>query len=207
MNAWPPQPGLTVMQSTRSTDSAQLGDRLDRRARVDRQAGEAAGVADLLQRVVDVRRRLELDRDRVGARLDELLDLALGPLDHQVAVEQAAGVVHLVADRLDDHRPDRDRRDEVAVHDVDVDRARAGVEHRRELLAEARVVGRQDRRLHLRRDQLASSRFLRALIYTGFSIEPPHRTQVRFAVSLIRTIVECSPQLGQWDMSWKRTRQ
>ena len=104
MNACPPQPGLTVMQSTRSSESAQLGDRLGRRARIDRQAGQAAGVADLAERVVDVGRRLDLDRDRVGAGLDELLDLALGPLDHQVAVEHAARLVHLVADRLDDHR-------------------------------------------------------------------------------------------------------
>ena len=42
---------------------------------------------------------------------------------------------------------DRDRRDEVAVHHVDVDHARAGLHHGADLLAEARVVGRQDRRL------------------------------------------------------------
>ena len=34
---------------------------------------------------------------------------------------------------------------EVAVHDVDVDRLRAGREHRGDLLAEPREVGREDR--------------------------------------------------------------
>jgi hypothetical protein len=32
---------------------------------------------------------------------------------------------------------------------------------------------------------------------TGFSIEPPQRTQLSSSVSLIRMIVECSPQAGQ----------
>ena len=104
-------------------------------------------LADLHQRVVDVRRRLELDRDRVGAGLRELRHLALGPLDHQVTVEHSPGLVNLVADRLDDHGADRDRRDEVAVHDVDVDSPRAGLHDRAHLLAEACVIGRQDRRL------------------------------------------------------------
>ncbi len=81
------------------------------------------------QRVVDVRRRLRVDGDHVGARLGERLDLALGPLDHEVAVEDPAAAVHELPDRGDDQRPDRDRRDEVAVHHVDVDHARAGVHH------------------------------------------------------------------------------
>ena len=51
-----------------------LGDRLDRldgRAGVDHDAGGAAELADQLQRVVDVRRRLGVDRDHVRARLGE----------------------------------------------------------------------------------------------------------------------------------------
>ena len=57
----------------------------------------AAVLADHLQRVVDVRRRLGVDGDHVGARLRERLDLALGPLDHQVAVEDAAALVDELA--------------------------------------------------------------------------------------------------------------
>ena len=46
--------------------------------------------------------------------------------------------------RLDHQRPDGDVGHEVTVHDVDVDDARAGVEHGLDVVAEAREVGRQD---------------------------------------------------------------
>ena len=72
-------------------------------------------------------------------------DLLLGPLDHQVDVDEAADVVDLVGERLDDGRAHAQRRDEVAVHHVDVDRPRAGVEHGGDLLAEAGEVGGEDR--------------------------------------------------------------
>ena len=126
-----------------------LGDGLDRGGRVDRKAGQTPGVPDLLQREVHVRCRLGLDRDRVGARGGELLDLALRVLDHQMAVENAARGMDLFADGLHDHRADRDRRDEVAVHHVDVNHPRARVHHGLDLLGQPRVVGRQDRRLDL----------------------------------------------------------
>ena len=58
----------------------------------------------------------------------------------------APAVVDLLGERVDDERAHADRRHEVAVHDVDVDRARAGVEHGGDLLAEAGEVGGQDRR-------------------------------------------------------------
>ena len=144
-NAWPPQPGLTVMQSSRSSSVDQLGDGDDRRARAQGQAGAAAGVAHGRERVVGVRRGLDVERDAVRARLGELRDVALGTLDHQVDVEIAAGVVDLVGERGDDRRPHAERRDEVPVHDVDVDRARAGVEDLLHLRAQAREVGGEDR--------------------------------------------------------------
>ena len=49
------------------------------------------------------------------------------------------------ASACDDRRAHAQRRDEVAVHDVDVDRPRAGVEHGGDLLAEAGEVGGEDR--------------------------------------------------------------
>ena len=48
-----------------------------------------------------------------------------------------AGVVDLVGERRDDRRPHAERGDEVAVHDVDVDRARPRLEHVADLGAEA----------------------------------------------------------------------
>ena len=46
MNAWPPQPGFTVMQSDLVELRAHLAHDLGRRARVEGQAGAAAGLAD-----------------------------------------------------------------------------------------------------------------------------------------------------------------
>ena len=80
----------------------ELAHDLGRRARVERQAGAAAGVADGGERVVGVRRGLDVDRDAVGARVGEGGDVALGPLDHQVDVDVAAGLVDLVGERRDD---------------------------------------------------------------------------------------------------------
>jgi len=41
----------------------------------------------------------------------------------------------------------------------------------------------------------------------GDSIEPPQFLHVTFAVSDIRAIVECAPQLGHSERSSKRRRQ
>jgi hypothetical protein len=43
--------------------------------------------------------------------------------------------------------------------------------------------------------------------YTGFSIDPPQPAQTWSWLSRIRTIVECSPHVGQYPISWNRTRQ
>ena len=108
--------------------------------------GAAAGVAHGRERVVGVRRRLDVDRDAVGAGRGELGDVTLRALDHQVDVDVPARVVDLTGERLDDRRAHAERRHEVAVHHVDVDRARAGGEHRADLLAQPGEVRREDRR-------------------------------------------------------------
>ena len=74
----------------------------------------------------------------------------LGPLDHQVHVHGAAAVVDLVSDRRHDLGPEGDDRHEMAVHHVDVEGARAGIEHLDGLAAEGAEVGREDGRLHVR---------------------------------------------------------
>jgi hypothetical protein len=132
----------------------------------------------------------------VGARLREVWDVTFGALDHQVHVDDPTRVVHLVGQRVDDQRAHRDRRHEMAVHDVDVDRPRARVHHRRDLLAQAREVGCQDRG----RDAVRRA-------HMGTSIELRQWLQTYSAVSDIRTIVECSPQFGHTERSSKRCRQ
>ena len=126
--------------------------------------------------------------------------MALGALHHQVDVQPAARPADLVAQRLYDQRTDRDRRDEVAVHHVDVDDAGTRLHDGGDLIAQACEVGREDRRENAPPAwQLVGHR--------GWSIEAPQWLQLSIAVLDMRTIVECSPQLGQSDTSSKRRRQ
>ena len=118
-------------------------DGLDRRARIERHAGLLAERADRLQRAVDVRARLDVHGDDVGAGLGEGLEIGIAGRDHQVHVEHLPGVR---AQRLHHVRADGDIRHEVAVHDVDVDPVGAGGIDRAHLLAELGEVGGQDRR-------------------------------------------------------------
>jgi hypothetical protein len=166
----------------------------DRRARVAGEAGAAVALADLGQHAVQMRRRLGVDRDAVRAGVDELLDLALGPLDHEVAVEEDV-VGEGVAQGGDHERPERDRRDEVPVHDVDVDHAGARVDDEADLVAELREIGREDRGGDA------------DLAHIGCNIEESQWTQRMIAVLDMRTIVECSPHCGHTETSSKRCRQ
>ena len=188
MNSCPPQPGLTVMQSAWSTStSRKTSSGVDGLTASD---GAASGGADVLERVVDVGRRLGVDGDGPGPRLGEGGDLALGALDHEMDVEVRAEVPQ----GLDHVRPHRDRRYEVTVHDVDVDDGRAGVDDGGDLLAQPAEVGGQDRWGDPAR-------------HTSTSIDPPQWLQLSAAVLVIRTIVPCSPQFGHAERSSNRCRQ
>ena len=113
----------------------------------------------------------------------------------------AAGGVDLLGDRLDGVGPEGDRRHEVAVHHVDVDHARARGEHLLDLRAEPAEVGCEDRRGDLARADALGVAQLRALRHSGLSMLPLQWLQTTIAVVDMRTIVECSPQLGQTDCS------
>jgi hypothetical protein len=75
-----------------------------------------------------------------------------------------------------------------------VDHGGAGVDDRGDLLAQRPEVGGQDRGGDPAR-------------HTSTSIEPLQWLQVRVAVLDMRTMVECSPQLGHTERSSKRCRQ
>jgi hypothetical protein len=62
-----------------------------------------------------------VDGDAVRPGLGVIRDGALGPLDHQVHVNAAAGLVHLIGNGLHGHGAERDRGHEVPVHHVHVD--------------------------------------------------------------------------------------
>ena len=98
------------------------------------------------------------------------------------------------AQRLAGARAHGQRRDEVAVHDVDVQDARAGGDDLLGLLAQAAEVRGQ----HGRGD---------AAHQTSRSMDPPQWLQTVVAVLDMRTIVECSPQSGHTERSSKRCRQ
>ena len=117
-----------------------------RRRGVDADAGALAHGVNRAQQAVGVLRRLDVEVDDVAARLGERLELALGLLDHQVDVERER---RRAAHRFDDERAEGDRRDEAAVHHVEVDVVSAALLGRPDLLREAAEVGGEDRRREL----------------------------------------------------------
>ncbi len=131
--------------------SCRAGGRRHRRARSTASGGVAGLSArpaaqpasrTALERVVHVRSGLPVHGDRVRAGVGEVLDVALGALDHQVHVEHPAASCTCSRSAFTISGPDRDRRHEVAVHHVHVDHPRAGVHH---LLRPARRGARSRR--------------------------------------------------------------
>ena len=101
-------------------------------------------VRDGSRRVVD---RLDMERHAVAAGLTNALEVPFRLGDHEVAVEHSSLLVYEPGDRAQHDRPDGDLADEVAVADVEVEDAGAGVEQALQLLAEAGEVRGVDRRL------------------------------------------------------------
>ena len=67
---------------------------------------------------MDCRCRLGLYQEMIGAGVGKSREISLRLNDHQMHVE---GLCGRAADRLQHRRPDRDVRNETAVHHVDVD--------------------------------------------------------------------------------------
>ena len=75
---------------------------------------------------MQVGRRLDVDGDPVRPGAREVVHVSLGPLDHQMDIDEPAHRVNPLDDRVHGQRAERDRRDEMAVHDIDVDHPRPG---------------------------------------------------------------------------------
>jgi hypothetical protein len=99
---------------------------------------------------------LDVDRERIAARLHEPLEVEIGVRDHQVEVQRQS---RALADRLDDGEADRDVGDEVAVHHVHVELVGAPRLDARDLVGEDGVVGGEDGRGDL--DRARHERLLR----------------------------------------------
>ena len=117
-------------------------ERRRRRRRVEHDARLGAELLDVRDRAVQVRHGLDVHRDHAGAGGDEVFDVAIGLLDHQVHVERPRGDA---LDRAHDRRADRDVRDEVAVHHVDVNEVGAAALGGRDVAAERGEVGGENR--------------------------------------------------------------
>ena len=91
MNAWPPNPGSTVMTSSRSSALEPRLGGAERRARLERESdARATGAESRSSAARGIAAGLEVHGDLIGARLAERVHQALGPLDHQVHVEERA---------------------------------------------------------------------------------------------------------------------
>ena len=91
---------------------------------------------------MEVRPRLGMDGDDVGAGLGEGLEEGIDRRDHQMDVERLGGVR---PQRLHHRRADGEVGDEMAVHHVDMDPVGAGLVDRADLLAEPGEIGGEDR--------------------------------------------------------------
>ena len=121
-----PRPARVDGHAQREIESAgDLAQRGGGSGGVDRHADAGAVAADQIGGIRQVGSCLRVKGHRVGARPDELRDLAHGTLDHEVDVDHRARLADLLGEPGDDQRTDRDRRDEVTIHHIDVDHARA----------------------------------------------------------------------------------
>ena len=90
-----------------------------------------------------MRPRLDMHDHAIGAGIGKSLEIRVGRCDHQMHIEE---FVRQRPDGAHDLWPDRDVRDEMPVHDIDMNPVGAGGDNRAHLLAEPREVGRKNGR-------------------------------------------------------------
>ncbi len=100
--------------------------------------------ADRLEGAEHVLGGFHLDGDDVGSGEGKLGNEALGFVDHQVHVDDRARLMHHRRQGFDDDRADGYIRDELAVHDIDMDVFRAGFERLRDLIPQPKEIGGQN---------------------------------------------------------------
>ena len=143
MKAWPPKPGLTDITSTRSIRSMTYSIALTGVPGLSDDAGLLAERADRLQRAMQMRTGLGMDRDVIAAGLGEGFEIGIAGRDHQMRVEDLLGVR---AHRLDDVGAVGNVGNEMSVHHVEMDPVGAGRIDGADLFAELGEIRRQDRR-------------------------------------------------------------
>src|SRR5690606_10718945 len=92
---------------------------MQRRGRIEHQAGFAATVADHLQAAVDVLAGFRVEGNVGGTGLNEITDDAVDRLHHQMDVD--GGLEAVITQRLAHHGADGQVRHVMIVHHVEVD--------------------------------------------------------------------------------------
>ena len=118
---------------------------LERRGRIEGQAGTATSITNCAQGFCDVVFRLRFDVNIDGGRagFDKTRQIMIGVLDHQMHIERK---FRLLAHEIDNHRAERNVVDEVTVHDIAMDPIGAGFLDGMDFLGQAREVGGKDGR-------------------------------------------------------------
>ena len=113
-------------------------------AAAEREAARAAAeLANAREAAVEMRARLGVDGDDVGAGLGEGLEIGIGGPDHQVDVHHR---LHMRAQRCDHIGADGDVGHEMAIHHVNMNPVGAMCLDRLYLAAKVGEIGGQDRR-------------------------------------------------------------
>ena len=137
MNFWPPDQVDRHHQNEVDLVE-QIVEHAFRRCRIDRDAGLLAKCLDRLHRTVEMGTGFRMDGDAVAARLRKSFEIWVGRRDHQVAIEIG---LRVRPQRLDDIRAERDVRDEMAIHDVEMDPVGTGSNDVAHFLSELGVIG------------------------------------------------------------------
>ncbi len=109
--------------------------------RIEHHSSLLAERADRLQRAMQMRPRLDMDRNEIGAGLGEILEEGIARRDHQMHVEEG---LRVRPERLHHARADRDVRHEMPVHHIDMDPIRAGGDDRLDFGAERGKISRRE---------------------------------------------------------------
>jgi len=132
-----------VSAGSRGHDVPHGGLGVERNARAE---PEATGERDRPARIVT---RLDMEGDAVATRTGDGLEMTLGLLDHEVAVEEPSPGVNERRERGEHDGTDRDLGNEPAVTHVELEDPRASSDESGDLVSESREVGRIERGHHL----------------------------------------------------------
>ena len=144
--ALPAEPGVHRHDHHEVAVVARLGERLDGRRRVEGDAGGDPGLADLPSTRCRCTQASWCTVMTSAPAAANWATNCSGRSIMRCTSSSAPAPCTSDCSALSDQRSDGDVGHEVAVHDVDVDDARAGVEHRLDVVAQTAEVGGQDRR-------------------------------------------------------------